>query len=405
MTVRVDKIWRNARIATMEDNGLDYGEIASGLIAAKDGKIAWVGPETDRPNLVATETIDLEGRWVTPGLIDCHTHLVYGGNRSAEFAQRLHGATYEQIAKAGGGIASTVEATRAVDKEALLRQSLPRLDHLISEGVTTVEIKSGYGLNLETERKMLIVAKQLSTCRPVRVLTTFLGAHALPPEAKGDKDAYIQSVCDEQMPAIAAEGLADAVDVFCDIIGFSHEQTRQVFAAAKNHGLRVKVHAEQLSDASGAALAAEFDALSADHLEHLSERSVMKMAAAGTVAVLLPGAFYFLRESKVPPIDSLRHNKVPMAVATDCNPGSSPMTSLLLALNMACTLFRLTPQEALTGATRIAARALGIDDLTGTIRVGLSCDLAIWDINHPTELSYAMGFNPLYCRVSEGRDD
>jgi len=405
LTVRVDKIWRNARIATMEDNGLDYGEIASGLIAAKDGKIAWVGPETDRPNLVATETIDLEGRWVTPGLIDCHTHLVYGGNRSAEFAQRLHGATYEQIAKAGGGIASTVEATRAVDKEALLRQSLPRLDHLISEGVTTVEIKSGYGLNLETERKMLIVAKQLSTCRPVRVLTTFLGAHALPPEAKGDKDAYIQSVCDEQMPAIAAEGLADAVDVFCDIIGFSHEQTRQVFAAAKNHGLRVKVHAEQLSDASGAALAAEFDALSADHLEHLSERSVMKMAAAGTVAVLLPGAFYFLRESKVPPIDSLRHNKVPMAVATDCNPGSSPMTSLLLALNMACTLFRLTPQEALTGATRIAARALGIDDLTGTIRVGLSCDLAIWDINHPTELSYAMGFNPLYCRVSEGRDD
>ena len=405
MAIRVDKIWHNARIATMQNNAVAYGVIESGVIAEKDGKIVWVGSDGDLPDLIADETIDLEGRWVTPGLIDCHTHLVYGGNRAAEFEQRLNGATYEEISRAGGGIVSTVKATRGASEGELLEQSLPRLDHLINEGVTTVEIKSGYGLDTETESKMLRVAGTLGQHRNVRISRTFLGAHAVTPEADGDKDAYITSVCEGQLPAIAKAGLADAVDVFCDTIGFSLEQARRVFEAAGHHGLLIKIHAEQLSDQSGAGLAAEYGALSADHLEHLSEDSAIKMSRAGTVAVLLPGAFYYLRDIHVPPIDMMRQRNIPIAVATDCNPGSSPLTSILLALNMACTLFRLTPEEALAGATRNAARALGLDEITGTIGVGKACDLAVWDIEHPAELSYAMGFNPLYQRISGGKSD
>jgi len=405
VTTQADKIWKNTRIATMQDNGSAYGVIESGVIVGKDGKIVWVGSDKDLPDLTAAETIDLEGRWVTPGLIDCHTHLVYGGNRAEEFEQRLKGATYEEISRAGGGIVSTVKATREASESDLLEQSLPRLDHLISEGVTTVEIKSGYGLDTETESKMLRVASALGQHRNVQISRTFLGAHALPPEAGGDKDAYITSVCEDQLPAIADAGLVDAVDIFCDTIGFSLEQTRRVFEAAHQHGLAVKIHAEQLSDQSGAGLAAEYGALSADHLEHLSEDSAIQMSRAGTVAVLLPGAFYYLRDTKVPPIDMMRQRNIPMAVATDCNPGSSPLTSILLALNMACTLFRLTPEEALAGATRNAAKALGLGDETGTISIGKACDLAIWDIDHPAELSYAMGFNPLYQRIAGGLSD
>jgi len=401
---QVDRVWRNARIATMGDSGTAYGAIEAGLIASVGGKIAWVGRESDAPDFNAGQSIDLAGRWITPGLIDCHTHLVYGGNRAPEFERRLNGESYQQIAATGGGILSTVASTRAASEPELLRQSTPRLAHLTSEGVTTVEIKSGYGLDLETESKMLRVAGDLGKYGNVRVSRTFLGAHTVPPEAAGDRDGYIASVCDHQLPAIAADGLADAVDVFCDTVGFSYQQTRRVLVAARRAGLAVKLHAEQLSDQSGAALAAEFGALSADHLEHLSEPSAQRMATAGTVAVLLPGAFYYLQETRLPPIDLMRRLNIPMAVATDCNPGTSPLTSILLALNFACTLFRLTPDEALAGVTRVAARALGIAGLAGTLEVGKACDLAIWDIEHPAELSYAIGFNPLYCRIAGGCD-
>ena len=345
------------------------------------------------------QALDLEGRWVTPGLVDCHTHLVYGGNRALEFEQRLQGRSYEEIALAGGGIVATVTATRRADMSDLISQSLPRLDSLIAEGVTTVEIKSGYGLDVETECRMLAAARELAEIRDVRISTTFLGAHALPPDSDGDKDAYIRSVCDEQLPAVAAAGLADAVDAFCEGIGFSPEQTRQVFDAARSHGLPVKLHAEQLSNLGGAALAAEYGALSADHLEHVDEAGVMAMGKAGTIAVLLPGAYYFLGQDKLPPIELFRRHGVPMAVATDSNPGSSPMGSLLLVLNMACTLFRMTPEEALAGATRQAARALGLGRDIGTIEPGKVCDLAIWNIENPAELSYAIGFNPVFDRV------
>lgn len=402
MATSCDTFWRNARLATMEETGTPYGTIERGCIVAREGWIVWAGVESECPSLEARNIVDLEGRWVTPGLIDCHTHLVHGGNRAGEFEQRLNGATYQEIARGGGGIISTVTATRSASEDALCEQASSRLDHLIGEGVTTVEIKSGYGLDVANEMKMLRVARRLATVRQVRVKSTFLGAHALPPEAGGDKDAYISSVCDEQLPAIAAAGLADAVDAFCEGIAFSVEQTRRVFEAAKAVGLPVKLHAEQLSDLSGAGLAAECGALSADHLEYASERSVASMAASGTVAVLLPGAFYFLRDTKLPPVDLFRRHRVPMAVATDCNPGSSPMTSLLLALNMACTLFRLTPEEALAGTTRNAAVALGIGSETGTIAAGKSCDLAIWEIEHPAELTYRIGFNPLYQRIYEG---
>lgn len=403
MATTVDKIWRNARLATMCAGTDDYGMIENATVAALDGRIVWLGKDAEAPEFSGPPSIDLEGRWVTPGLIDCHTHLVYGGNRAVEFEQRLQGASYEEIARAGGGIVSTVRATRAASKDDLIAQSLPRLDSLLADGVTTLEIKSGYGLDTETECKMLEAARALGERRDVRIATTFLGAHALPPEANGDAEAYITSVCEEQVPAVFAAGLADAVDAFCEGIGFSNAQTRRVFEAARSYGLPVKLHAEQLSNLGGAALAAEFTALSADHLEYVDEAGVQALAQAGTVAVLLPGAFYFLRDTQVPPIDLLRKHGVAMALASDSNPGSSPMGSLLLVLNMACTLFRMTPVEALAGVTRQAAQALGLQYEIGTLEAGKACDLAIWDIEHPAELSYAIGLNRLHARVRNGQ--
>ncbi|MBT4966377.1 MAG: imidazolonepropionase [Alphaproteobacteria bacterium] len=402
MAFLVDTIWRNARIATMSNGAKGYGIIEDGLIAAQDGRIAWVGSESQAPKFDVVHLYDLQGRWITPGLVDCHTHLIYGGNRAQEFEQRLEGATYEEIARAGGGIVSTVRATREASQENLIDQAIPRLASLMADGVTTIEIKSGYGLNVETEIKMLAAAKALGEESNIRVVTTFLGAHALPPEANGDSDAYITQVCEEQLPAVAAAGLADAVDAFCEGIGFSNAQTRRVFEAARAHGLPVKLHAEQLSDLGGAALAAEFGGLSADHLEYVDEAGLVAMLKAGTVAVILPGAYYFLRDTHVPPIDLMRKHGVPMALASDSNPGSSPMGSLLLALNMACTLFRMTPVEALAGVTCNGAAALGLQDEVGSIEVGKACDLAIWDIDHPAELSYTIGLNQLHMRVWNG---
>jgi imidazolonepropionase len=343
---------------------------------------------------------DGQGALVTPGLIDCHTHLVYGGDRADEFGMRLHGASYEDIAKAGGGIASTVKATRAANSDDLLGQSLPRLDALLADGVTTIEIKSGYGLSLVDERKCLQVARKLAQARGVQVRTTFLGAHALPPEFTARADNYIEVVVD-MMPHLHEEGLIDAVDVFCERIAFDLTQTKQVFDAAQALQLPVKLHAEQLSDSGGAALAARYGALSCDHLEWLSTSGAKAMAQAGTTAVLLPGAFYFLRETRVPPVDLLRQHGVPMAISTDCNPGSSPCTSLLLMLSMACTLFRLTPEEAVCGVTRHAARALGLAD-RGQLQAGMRADLALWNVPHPTHLCYNFGSHPLKHRVHAG---
>jgi imidazolonepropionase len=398
-----DRLWINARLATMQAGGAPYGEISPGGIAARGGRIAWVGPMAELPAAGAAETIDLGGRWVTPGLIDCHSHLVYGGDRAAEFELRLTGASYEEIAKAGGGIVSTVKATRAAREDDLVTSALPRLDALLAEGATSVEIKSGYGLATAEELKMLRAARRLGGERLVSVATTFLGAHALPPEYKDDPDAYVDLVCEEMIPAVASEGAADAVDGFCEGIGFSPAQIRRVFAAARAHGLPVKLHAEQLSNLQGAALTAEFGGLSADHLEYLDEDGIRAMAEAGTVAVLLPGAFYFLRETKLPPVAALREAGVPIAIGTDCNPGTSPLTSLLLTMNMAATLFRLTPEEALAGVTREGARALGRLEDRGTLEAGKWCDLAVWDIERPAELSYRIGFNPLFARVWRGQ--
>jgi imidazolonepropionase len=399
MAQRVDRIWSNARVMTMASTG-DAGD---GLVARSDGRIVYAGPARGAPAMDAAERIDCAGRWITPGLIDCHTHLVFAGDRAAEFEMRLDGATYEEIARAGGGIASTVRATRAADETALAQAALPRLDRLLAEGATTVEIKSGYGLDLETEARMLRAARRLGRMRDVAIRTTFLGAHALPAEADGDKDAYIERLCAEMLPAIAREGLADAVDGFCEGIAFSPAQISRVFETATALGLRVKLHADQLSDLGGAALAARHGALSADHLEWTGEAGVRAMAQAGTVAVLLPGAFYFLRETKLPPVDLLRRHKVPIAVSTDCNPGTSPMTSLLLAMNMAATFFRLTVAECLAGVTREAARALGLQNETGTLEPGKWCDLAVWNVERPAELVYRLGFNPLHARVRRGR--
>ena len=402
--MKVDRLWTNGRLATLREGAGAYGALEPAALAARDGRIAWIGPLAGAPNFEAAETTDLGGRWVTPGLIDCHTHLVYAGDRAGEFEQRLMGASYREIAEAGGGIVSTVRATREASEDELVGQSRRRLDALLAEGVTTVEIKSGYGLDAENEAKMLRAARRLGAEAPVRVVTTFLGAHALPPEAGDDKEGYIDEVCLSQLPAVHGEGLADAVDGFCETIAFAPRQIRRVFEAAQALGLPVKLHAEQLSNQGGAALAAEFGAVSADHLEYLDEAGVAAMAAAGTVAVLLPGAFYFLRDTQVPPIELLRRHGVPMAVASDCNPGSSPLTSLLLAMNMAATLFRLTPEEALAGVTRNAARALGLADEAGTLEAGKWCDLAVWEIERPAELAYRMGFNPLHARVWRGRD-
>src|SRR6186713_3589103 len=404
MAERFDRIWQNARLATVRGDLPDLGVIEDGVIAAREGRIAFAGSASAFPSDADTaERIDCGGRWITPGLVDCHTHLVFGGNRAHEFELRLKGASYEEIARAGGGIVSTVAATRGSSEAELVAGALPRLDALIREGVTTIEIKSGYGLNTETEMRQLSAARALASKRPVGIRTSFLGAHALPPEADGDKDRYIDLVCKEMLPAVARAGLADAVDAFMEGIAFSAEQTARVFETARGLGLPVKLHADQLSNLGGAALAAEFSALSADHLEHTDEASVAAMAKAGTVAVLLPGAFYFIRETQKPPVEAFRKHGVHMALATDCNPGSSPLTSLLLAMNMGATLFRMTVAECLAGVTREGARALGILDETGTLEVGKYCDLAIWDIERPAELIYRMGFNPLHRRVWRGQ--
>jgi imidazolonepropionase len=404
MAERFDRIWHNARLATMRGDLPDLGVIEHGLIAARDGRIAFAGAHSGFPGVAdAAEQTDCAGRWITPGLVDCHTHLVFGGNRAHEFELRLKGASYEEIASAGGGIISTVAATRGASEAELVAGALPRLDALIGEGVTTVEIKSGYGLNVETEMRQLSAARALGRSRPVAIRTSFLGAHALPPEAEGDKDRYIDLVCREMLPAVAQAGLADAVDAFMEGIAFSRDQTARVFQAAKALGLPVKLHADQLSNVGGASLAAAFSALSADHLEHADGAGVAAMAEAGTVAVLLPGAFYFLRETVKPPVELFRAHGVNMALATDCNPGTSPLTSLLLAMNMGATLFRMTIAECLAGATREGARALGILAETGTIEAGKWCDLAIWDIEGPAELVYRIGFNPLHSRVWRGR--
>ncbi len=381
------------------------GLVEDGLIACGGGTILYAGPASAAPpGLEAPEAIDCLGRLTTPGLIDCHTHLVYAGNRAHEFEQRLNGVSYEDIARSGGGIMSTVKETRIATDEQLLAESLLRLIPLINEGVTTVEIKSGYGLSLEHERKQLLVARELAHAhvRGVNVTTTLLAAHALPPEFAGRADDYIDEICRNILPRLINEGLVDAVDVFCENIGFSREQTKRVFNAATMQGVRVKLHAEQLSDMDGAALAAAFRALSADHLEHANENGIRAMKEAGTAAVLLPGAFYFLRETRLPPIDLLRKHGVPMALATDHNPGTSPLTSILLVLNMAATLFRMTVDECLLGVTRHAAAALGLDDKVGTLEAGKQCDLAIWNVDSPAELVYAIGANRLHERVWRG---
>jgi imidazolonepropionase len=388
-----DGLLRNVNLATFV--GEDYGIVRDAAIAWQAGHIVWLGAEQDLPeHLQVLPTTDGAGGWLTPGLVDCHTHLVYAGNRADEFEARLNGESYESIAQRGGGIAATVRATRAAGEDELLAASLPRVDALLAEGVTTLEIKSGYGLDLPSERKMLRVARRIALERAVSVSTTFLGAHALPPEFAGDADAYIDHVCSAMLPALASEGLVDAVDAFCERIAFTPAQTARVFDAAAKLRLPVKLHAEQLSDQGGAALVARYRGLSADHLEWLSPEGINAMQAAGTVAVLLPGAFYCLRETRVPPIAALREAGVPMAVATDANPGTSPLTSLLLAANMACTLFRLTPQEALAGITREAARALGLPD-RGTLAVGQRADLALWRASSPAELVYAIGAQAL----------
>ncbi|GAA0413942.1 imidazolonepropionase [Massilia aurea] len=387
-----DLLLSNGHLATM-DNG--YGLLHDAALAIKDGRIAWIGARHDAPP--AAHEHDCGGAWLTPGLIDCHTHIVHGGNRSDEWEARLNGASYEDIARQGGGIMATVRATRALDIDALVAASLPRVKALLAEGVTTLEIKSGYGLAPDAEERMLRAARRIGELLPVRVVTTFLGAHALPPEFAGRPDDYISNVCDVMLPALAEQGLVDAVDAFCERIGFTNAQTARVFEKAGTLGLPVKLHAEQLSDQGGAALVARHGGLSADHLEQLSEEGIAAMARAGTVAVLLPGAYYYLRETVMPPIAALRVAGVPMAVATDCNPGTSPLTSLLLALNMACTLWRLTPQEALLGVTAHAARALGLQDEIGTLTVGKRADLALWNIARPADLAYAMGLNP--CRA------
>lgn len=399
--MRCDRLWTEARLATMAGAGL--GIVEDGVVAASGGHILYAGPAADAPAFDAAVATRCDGRWITPGLIDCHTHLVHGGDRAHEFELRLQGASYEEIARAGGGIVSTMRATRVASEDALVASALPRLDALIAEGVTTVEIKSGYGLELDTECRMLAAARRLGDERPIRVSTTFLGAHALPPEFAGDPDGYIAAVCDTMLPAVAERGLADAVDAFCEGIGFTLAQTERVFAAAKAHGLAIKLHAEQLSNQHGAALAARYGALSVDHLEHVDPAGIAAIARSGTVATLLPGAFYFVRETRLPPIDLLRRAQVPIALATDCNPGTAPLSSILLVLNMGATLFRLTVEECLLGVTRHAARALGLGGEIGTLEPGKACDLAIWDIERPAELVYRMGFNPLHARIWRGR--
>lgn len=399
--VRCDTLWHNARLLTLDDAGGGLGVVQDGFVASSHGKISHVGASARMPrHLDPGKAVDCKGRWIAPGLIDCHTHLVHAGNREDEHEQRLQGASYAEIARAGGGIASTVRATTTASEAELLAASLPRLDALLAEGVTTVEIKSGYGLSLETELRQLRVARQMAEVRDVRVATTFLAAHAVPPGR--DAQAHVDEVCARMIPEVAESRLADALDAFCEAIAFSPRQVSQIFDAAVRHGLPVKIHAEQLSNQRGAEMAARHGALSADHLEYLDEDGVKAMALSGTVAVLLPGAFYFTRETVLPPVQKLRLHGVPIALATDCNPGTSPLTSPLLAMNMGATLFRLTVAECIAGFTREAAKALGLQNRIGRLREGLDCDLSIWDISSPGELVYRMGLNPLHARVVHG---
>ncbi|MDO3445280.1 imidazolonepropionase [Agrobacterium sp. V1] len=398
-------LWRNARLATFDPAMQGIGTVENAVIAVRGGRIAFAGSEKDLPVDLATadEITDCSGRWVTPSLIDCHTHLVFGGNRAMEFEMRLNGATYEEIAKAGGGIVSSVRDTRAVSEDALVAQALPRLDTLLAEGISTIEIKSGYGLDIETELKMLRVARRLETLRPVRIVTSYLAAHATPAEYKGRNAAYVTDVVLPGLERAHAEGLVDAVDGFCEGIAFSVEEITRVFEKARQLGLPVKLHAEQLSDLGGAKLAASYGALSADHLEYLDETGAKALAKAGTVAVLLPGAFYALREKQAPPVQALRDAGAIIALATDCNPGTSPLTSLLLTMNMGATLFRMTVEECLAATTRNAAKALGLLAETGTLEAGKSADFTIWDIERPAELVYRIGFNPLHARIFKGQ--
>ena len=403
MTLAWDAVWTNLRLATMVPGAAAYGAIEDGALAIRDGRIAWLGPRAELPSGKAGATHDGGGRWATPGLVDCHTHLVFGGDRAREFELRLGGATYEEIARAGGGIRSTVAATRAAALDDLVAAARPRVAALAREGVTTLEIKSGYGLDIETECRQLRAARRLGMDGNMRVVTTFLGAHALPPEYAGRQSDYVDLVAGPMLDAVASEGLADAVDCFAERIAFTPAETERLFMAARARGLAVKLHADQLSDQGGAALAARFGALSADHLEYTSQDGAAAMAAAGTVAVLLPGAFYFLRETQRPPVDLLRRHGVAIALATDANPGSSPLLSPLLTMNMAATLFRLTPEEALAGFTRNGARALGLQDQIGTLEVGKIADIAIWEIERPAELVYWIARNPLHAVLRGGR--
>lgn len=399
------RVWLNARLATLARSAPGLGIVDKGTVATRDGRIIYAGPQADFPSSLkaGADPHDCEGRWITPGLIDCHTHLVFAGDRAKDFELRLQGVSYEQIARSGGGILSSVRATRETNEDELLRQTLPRLDALLAEGVTTIEIKSGYGLDLDNERKMLQAARRLTQQRNISVSTTFLGAHALPPEAMRGKDDYIDHTVIPMLRILANEGLVDAVDAFCESIAFSPDQVTRVFKVAAELGLPVKLHTDQLSNLQGTTLAANHRALSADHLEHTDEHGVAAMAASGTVAVLLPGAFYFLREQRRPPIELLRKHAVPMAVATDCNPGTSPLTSLLLAMNMAATQFGMTVEECIAGVTREAARALGMEARKGSLEAGKHADLAIWNIESLSELVYRIGFNPLSARIWRGQ--
>nr|WP_292051102.1 MULTISPECIES: imidazolonepropionase [unclassified Brevundimonas] len=400
--IEADLLITECRLATMTEGGAPYGAVDDGAILIRDGVIVWIGARQDLPEHTAVRTDRLEGRWVTPGLIDCHTHLVFGGDRSGEFEQRLQGVSYEEIARSGGGIVSSVRATREESEDELFASAMKRLQGLKDTGVTTVEIKSGYGLDRDSELKMLRVARRIGREGGVRVRTSYLGLHALPPEHKTDRAAYVDKAVDDILPAAHAEGLVDAVDAYCEPIAFSVDEVSRLFDRAKSLGLPVKLHADQLSDSDGAALAARFNALSADHIEYSNEEGIAAMATAGSVGVLLPGAFLMLRETKVPPVDLMRRYGVPMALATDCNPGTSPVASMTATLNLACVQFRLTPEEALTGATRNAARALGMQDEVGTIEAGKRADLAVWDIQRPAELSYWLGAPLLHAAYVDG---
>ena len=403
--MRFDSLWVNCHLATMAGDR-EYGVMRNGAMGVRDGRIAWVGPAQELPKDAearATLVKDLSGAWITPGLIDCHTHLVYAGNRAHEFEMRLKGASYQEIAEAGGGIVSTVRSVRAADSDALYAQSLPRLKAMMAGGVTTLEIKSGYGLDVANELKMLRVIRRLNRETPIRVIPTFLGAHAVPPEFKGRSDDYVDLVVKEMLPQVAGQGLAGAVDVFCETIGFSLEQTERILQAAEELGLCVKLHAEQLSDSKGAVLAARNNALSVDHLEYLDVGDVPVLAKRGCVAVLLPGAFYYLNETQKPPIQAMRKAGVSMAISTDANPGTSPVFSIRIAMNMACVLFGLTPAETLKGVTVDAARALGRQDDLGTLEIGKTADFAVWDIDSPADLAYQLGGSPLRYSVVNGR--